>query len=229
MSYNKQMKDLNPSKLHHAYILEGDIISSHKEIVSFCEDKLSLNTKSNPDFWHSHHERFLVSDARNLREMQLKKTSGGEKKIFIISFNFITREAQNSLLKVLEEPTQGTHIFLLTQSAHVFLDTVKSRAITISFISDERNKQAEDFLKSSYKERLSIVGKIVDDIKKEKLEKSDALKMVRSIKEIVYKDFNKNPVPEISEKLKEINRVEDYLHDSGSSTKMLLENLAISI
>lgn len=221
------MKDLNPQKLHHAYILEGEKDPIYEQLRAFCEEELLFKIKANPDFWYSEHDRFLVDDARLLREMQLKKTKEGGRKIFILSFNFITREAQNSLLKVLEEPTSGTHIFLITPSAHVFLDTVRSRTITLSISSDKKDIQAEDFIKASYKDRILIISKLVENIKKEKASKADALNMVRSIRGIIHKEFLKNPNKKTSTLLQEIGKIEDYLHDSGASTKILLEHLAI--
>ena len=49
--------------------------------------------------------------------------------IFIVrDAHTLTPEAQNSLLKVLEEPPEGVYIFLLCESAAAMLETVRSRA-----------------------------------------------------------------------------------------------------
>lgn len=174
----------NVTNLHHAYICEGEKDSIFPSICSFLENDLKFATKANPDFVYEEWDKFLISHARRLQEMQLNKTTNSGRKIFIISFNFITREAQNALLKVLEEPTSGTHFFFITPSAHVFLDTVLSR---IQLISDFKQKvninvnksinksininkdkykaEEEKFLNAKLGERMKIVAKIVKTLR----------------------------------------------------------------
>ncbi|MFT5352588.1 MAG: DNA polymerase-3 subunit delta', partial [Candidatus Paceibacteria bacterium] len=156
---------LNKDKLHHAYVLEGEREHIYEKICQFCEEDLKLAIKANPDFWYQESDKFLIQNARDLREMQLRKTLGDSRKIFIIAFNFITREAQNSLLKVLEEPTEGTHIFIITPSSSVFLDTVLSRVTVLKNEGGEGTTDAKKFLNATYGERINMVTKLVKDIK----------------------------------------------------------------
>lgn len=48
---------------------------------------------------------------------------------FIFTCSAFMKEAANSLLKVLEEPPQGTSIILLTENPHELLPTIRSRAM----------------------------------------------------------------------------------------------------
>lgn len=213
--------------LHHAYILEGVNESIHSQLCQFCQEDLGLSIKGNPDFIFDEKDKFLIDDAKRLRELQLNKTTG-EKQILIFSFNFITREAQNALLKVLEEPTEKTHIFIISPSIHIFLPTVLSRVVVISdhFLAvNDQNKDAGDFLKANYAERLNKISKIVKNIKDEKASKVDAIKLVKDIEKIIYKKKDKESL----KKLEELEKISSYLYDQGASTKMLLEHLALIV
>ena len=153
------------------------------------------------------------------------KRTLGECKIFVVSFNFITREAQNALLKVLEEPTTGTRVFILTPSSNIFLDTVLSR---VSILRSKKNTEtisADKFLKASYDSRSKIVAKIIKDIKDEKISKSEAIVFVQDISHSLHKNLQKNPT-ETAKKLKNLQAVESYLQDTSSSVKILLEYTA---
>jgi DNA polymerase III delta prime subunit len=217
----------NTGQLHHAYVIEGNTESAYKNVCEFCENDLDFKVKANPHFIYESYEKFLVDDARRIRELQMNKNKEGEKKIFVLSFNFITTEAQNSLLKVLEEPTKGTHFFILTPSAHIFLDTIKSRVSVLSIENTFDNQI--DFLSMKMSERLKFITKLVKDIKDEKVPKSDALKIVRNLEINLHQKVEKTTGKERIEyikKLKGVNKVVDYLHDNSASVKQLLEYTA---
>lgn len=222
----------NTGHLHHAYVIEGEAEYSYKNICEFCERDLGLKTKSNPDFIYEEYDKFLVDDARRLRELQMNKTLSDSKKIFIIYFNFITTEAQNSLLKVLEEPTDGTHFFIITPSSNIFLDTIKSRVLILNLKSNSENLEADKFIKSKFPERIKFVSNLVQKIKDEKASKADAIKLVKNIEKIIHDNSLEENLAERKEsfkKIKELNKVIDYLHDNSASTKQLLEYTALII
>lgn len=218
----------NTGQLHHAYVVEGDIENSYKNVCEFCERDLDFKIKANPLFIYESYEKFLVDDARRIKELQMNKNRQGEKQIFVLSFNFITTEAQNSLLKVLEEPTSGTHFFILTPSAHIFLDTIKSRVSILSSGKDHTNVSV-DFLSMKMNERFKFITKLVKDIKDEKSSKSDALKVVRNLEFQIHKKIENTSGEErivYIKKLGKVNKVADYLHDNSASVKQLLEYTA---
>lgn len=220
--------------LHHAYVIEGQQEYMYPQICQFCEKELQFQTKANPDFYFESFERFSIADARRLHEMQMRKTTDRGRKIFIVAFTFITKEAQNALLKVLEEPTEGTHFFFITQNTKVLLDTVLSRVIVVSSGTEDAGevlseKDAEKFLKASYKDRLAFVTKLVTDIKNEKKSRSDALLFVQSLQRALHTVLQKKPNTEIAHGLKAVHQAEGYMHDQGSSVKQLLEHLSLVV
>jgi len=224
--------NLSKDSLHHAYILEGNSEHIYPKLCAFCEEELDLNTQGNPDFVYQVYDKFLILDAHALRKMQMNKPINGDKKIFVLSFNFITREAQNTLLKVLEEPTKGTHIFLVTPSKRLFLETVLSRVILIpssELQADSELSNAEEFLKADIKNRMSTVSKIVKNIKDEKISKVEAINLVKNLKKIIHKEAISKKDYQKLHTLENISKIEDYLHDNSASVKMLLEHVAVSV
>jgi DNA polymerase III delta prime subunit len=222
----------NTGTLHHAYVVEGDTETSYKNVCDFCEADLSFQIKANPHFIYEQYDKFLVDDARRLRELQMNKSKPGQKKIFVISFNFITDQAQNSLLKVLEEPTKGTHFFIITPSSHIFLDTIRSRVSILSSISKTENDEALKFLALTLPQRMKFISNLVQKIKDEKSSKSDAIKLIRGLEEEIHKKamkVSKEERKDYFSKLKNINKVGDFLHDNSASIKQLLEYTAVLI
>lgn len=69
-----------------------------------------------------------VDEARDIIEEIFKKPYEGDKKVVIIhEGNKLTIQAQNALLKTIEEPPMGVYIIILTESLEILLDTIKSR------------------------------------------------------------------------------------------------------
>ena len=83
----------------------------------------------------------------------------------------LTTEAQNALLKTLEEPAPKSIIFLETVSADVLLPTIASRCQTVSLTSIEPTSedlqtitvQLEKIMQSSIGERIKLIDAIAID------------------------------------------------------------------
>ncbi len=159
--------------LHHAYFLIGEVEAVFKELILFLESSVGIQTVGNPDFWIGKFDNLTIEDARIIRESSERKDFSGNRKIFIIQTDFISQEAQNSLLKVFEEPTSGTHFFIISPQ-DVILPTLRSRMQLIEFKSS-KVKKSESILSLNLKDRLSKVKEITDGISDEENTKQDAI------------------------------------------------------
>ena len=101
-----------------------------------------------------------VSLIRDIRGEAFIKPQELSVRVFIIrKAHLMTVEAQNALLKILEEPPSGVYFFLLCENASALLPTVRSRApvLKMSVLSDEEltqyvigvSKKAETMQKNS--------------------------------------------------------------------------------
>ena len=86
---------------------------------------------NHPDILLWNHEKaatFSVDEVRSLVQDVSIRPFGGGRKIYIVPDAHLMRpEAQNALLKTLEEPPEYVVILLLSQSADAMLETVRSR------------------------------------------------------------------------------------------------------
>src|SRR5690348_4398318 len=105
----------NSENLHHAYLfVTHEVEETVTKLKNFIEEHLGLKTSGNPDVTHHQFKTLTIDEARAIAESENRKNISGGRKIFIIETDFITEEAQNALLKVFEEPTLGTHFFLVS-------------------------------------------------------------------------------------------------------------------
>ncbi|MDE6583489.1 MAG: hypothetical protein K2K31_02440 [Clostridia bacterium] len=98
-------------------------------------------------------ERIKVADSNEIVVDAYEKPVNLENKVYILqNFDDATEEAQNKLLKVLEEPPKNVYFLLSAKSEERVLPTIKSRCdkIKINPLSDEE-------IKSICKDDLAVV------------------------------------------------------------------------
>ena len=221
----------NKENLHHAYCIEGEKGAVYQKLCVFLEDELKIKTKGNPDFSYLDFETLTIDEGRILKDRQQKKSFTGGRKIFVVATNFITREAQNSLLKIFEEPTEGTHFFLILPSSRVLIPTLRSR-LEITQLGGKASKLGEEdlnrkkikkFIESSKSERLIFLKDII-----ESKDKQEAIVFLDEIEMYLAgeTDFQKIGKGRTSV-FNEIIKAKDYLGDRGSSVKMILEHISL--
>lgn len=214
--------------LHHAYLLDGAAESIAGELREFLETNLQFPVKGNPDLWHGVFDTFGIDDGRALKEMQSRRPVG-ERKIFIVQANFFTREAQNSLLKVFEEPTPDTHFFIITQNTASILPTLRSRLFIISprqglGTSGDGGKFAAEFLIAQPSKRLALLKDII-----ETKDKNAAISFLNSLEKTLYdNDGGRTSVKNVFV-FEEIRKARSYLNDRAPSVKMLMEHIALIV
>src|SRR3989344_7521913 len=91
-----------------------------------------------------------IPDVRNIQKsILLKPFRGNAKAVVIQAYENITQEAQNALLKVLEEPPANTIIIISVSRKELVLPTIISRCKIIELKENELNLTSEDFLQIS--------------------------------------------------------------------------------
>lgn len=144
-------------KLSHAYLIEGSQGSGKKMLASafvkalLCEKRnetgescgecascRSFDHNNHPDVKRIAPEKDKSSiSVKQIRDELVKDISirpyGSQKKIYIIEeADKLTVEAQNAMLKTLEEPPVYGMIILLAESTTSFLPTILSRCVKVS-------------------------------------------------------------------------------------------------
>ena len=118
--------------LSHAQLISGED-GIGKSILAEILGKLILNGDLNREYvdiinYKPSKASFGVDDVREIIDEVNKKPFEGDKKVIIIhQGNKLTIQAQNALLKTIEEPPTEVYIIILCESLELILDTIKSR------------------------------------------------------------------------------------------------------
>jgi hypothetical protein len=228
--------------LHHAYLIEGASEKIVSEILEYV-GSLGVKTSGNPDFCQISMDFLKIKQALDLREMATEKGFTGGKKIFIISANRISLDAQGVLLKMFEEPIENTHFFVITPDINVLTKTLLSRFYLIRLKTNLETelKKADKFIKMPLKNRIDFIKEFVavpEDDDAEVVEKnsvrSKAFEFLNALEYALSEKVGPSLIsegPTFSEFdfFDQIFKAREFLRQPGSPTKTLLESVAIAI
>jgi len=205
--------------LFHAYVVGGNTEETRRHI----SEMLAPFTVLSGDMFTTECISLGVDEVESLRAWQSLRPAG-QKKVCVVHTQFVTREAQNALLKTLEEPVADTHIFIALPKPHMLLGTLLSRVRVVDVSKkDAGHARAEDFLALSHSERIAYVGKIVTKSDEEEAAaevREHALAHLESLELYFYKKQNVAV-------LEKILQFKKYLYLPGASVKMILETIAL--
>lgn len=241
-------KHFDKENLHHAYLIEGAREEIIPELLSFLEE-LGIKTYGNSDFMHIGVDSFKIDDARNLKAYGAQKSFTEGKRIFIISANSFLLEAQNSLLKMFEEPIENTHFFLVVPDANSLLKTLVSRFYFISPKQglggeDASVAEAEKFLKMNLRDRLDFVKELLAEPEEEDEDgnevvvldstKAKAIKFLNAVEENLHRGLHRGTLCKSTgfpcvRALEHMFKVRKFLRMPGSSAKSLMESVALIV
>lgn len=117
-----------------------------------CKSCLEFDTGNNPDFIEIKPDgnSIKIEQIRQMQRKIIEEPIISTKKVYIIDdSDKMTKEAQNSLLKTLEEPPKFVTIILIGSNENGFLATIKSRCTILKFenIPDEK---IQEYLSKKY-------------------------------------------------------------------------------
>ena len=122
---------------------------------------------THPDITYSAPEdekkNITVAQIRNLRNEAYVKPHISERRVFLIDMaDTMNEQAQNALLKVLEEPPGAVIFILITESKASLLDTVISRCTVLS-LSLPETEEAVVYIKKSSEYAQEEIRKALDE------------------------------------------------------------------
>jgi DNA polymerase III, delta subunit len=215
--------------LHHAYFIEGERSAVLADLEVFLNEAFNIVRQGHPDVHYAEYESFGIDDGRGLQEMQTVRPLAGDRKIFIIAVDAMTSEAQNSLLKVFEEPTAGTHFFIISSSRRILLPTLRSRVIVVAHSSSKESSSSDDaqdaraFITMSLKDRLAFVASMIEE-KDKALAEGFLLSLVAELR---GNGLESATSPARLKAIKGTLSLVPYLKDRAPSVKLILERVAL--
>lgn len=168
-----QLKNaIKSDKVSHAYIFNGEDGSGKNMLAkAFAEALLcergemegcgechfckQLASDNNPDFVRLTHEKPASIGVEDVREQLVEdvliKPYNGKYKVYIIDeAEKMTVQAQNAILKTIEEPPAYSVIIFLTNNVEIFLPTIVSRCIIFN-LRPLRESTIMEYLISEFK------------------------------------------------------------------------------
>lgn len=172
-----------------------------------------------PDLYVRTYGHFGIDEARELRERASLRPMG-KRRVFVLVAPDLNREAQNALLKTLEEPPADAFFFFVLRSPETLLPTFRSRAQTFSIGSRKRDGSvdAKTFLAATTQKRL--------DLLKPLLEKGEE---GRDIGAILTFLSSLEAIIESRAGIEAVYRARKYITDKGALVKPLLEQVALLV
>ena len=168
---------LTKEKLHHAYLFFGreglgkELLLSTLSQGILCEDttlfpcgkchncKLVLS-QNHPDLHileiEEGKKNISINQILDLREKIYESSFLGKNKIILIpNIEFMSRDASDSILKILEEPPKDTFFVMSSHFIHLIPSTIRSRSIEIE-VTNPSFEECLEWLSESYSENLEL-------------------------------------------------------------------------
>lgn len=218
---------ITKENLHHAYLLEGDARELMEPLLAHLENELGILREGNPNIRIFVPETLDIATAKDIRAASGMTGISGGRSVYIIGARAFTHEAQNALLKTLEEPGEGALFFLIVPTKELLLPTVRSRLLLLSADASECSSDdllgAERFLAGDIAERLAIATRIHQEEDKD-IARDNAKALLAAL--IVAYGRRENRDPRYLERLIATRR---WLYTRAPSLKLLLEGVAITL
>ena len=172
---NKEIleKTIKINKVSHSYVFWGtegigkkliakefakNILCLTKQMNNCgCKSCIEFDSDNNPDFIliESEEGKIKIEKIRELQRKLAEKPIISNNKVYIIdNADTMTTEAQNCLLKTLEEPPEYLTIILICTNEDGLLGTIKSRCTRIHF-ENLTEKEVKEYLESKNETNIS--------------------------------------------------------------------------
>ncbi len=146
-----------------------------------CKSCIMFDDSNHADYYEINKEKTESIKIDEIREMQTKiyeKPITSSKKVYVINnAEQMGQEAQNCLLKTLEEPPDFVTIILVVNNENLVLPTIKSRCAKILFTEENEDNYTEE-----QKQRYEELRKIFRNV-----EKYSTIDLLNKL-DILYKD-----------------------------------------
>ena len=160
-----------------------------------CKACREFNTNNNINFSIINEEgsAIKIDQIRNMQNKIAEKPMNSNYKIYLINdVELMTQEAQNCLLKTLEEPPEYIVIILITSNENKVLNTIKSRCLKLYF-NNLTNEEVKNILENKFgieNTNNSFLTAVGGSIKKALLikEKSSEYEQIDKLFDIIKKE-----------------------------------------
>ena len=230
-------KSIKLNKISHSYIFWGiegigkkiianefakRILCLEKKDNCDCKSCIEIDSNNNPDFQliQPNEGKVKIEQIREMQRKVAEKPIISNKKVYIIdNADTMTTEAQNCLLKTLEEPPEYILIILICANEDNLLSTIKSRCTRMHFESINQDELKEYIRRNYHEQEISdnIIRLSQGSIGKA-IKLNENKNIYENIEKILLSMQNKDLIEiiqmseEIYKTKEEINSILDYMN-----------------
>lgn len=223
---------------HHAYLVVGDLDESFVDVRRCIEGMFGESIEGHPDVTIIREDRLGIGESRSLREDHARAPMKATKRVFVIVTHALTPEAQNALLKTLEEPVPTALFFLIIPDDRHLVATLRSRMRRVegAVPREEYATAAREFLGRAPHARMQFIGDLVagydepetkQAVRKRFHQFTDALE--RELHATLHASRDTDMHDIVRNALDEVLRVRDYCDDPAAALRLLGEHLALAV
>ena len=222
---------------HHAYLYAGERSKGLRAARSFAESSLGLRGAANPDYIVFEYGLFSIENARRVFVLAQQSSVAGGPRCIVLAVGRLFHEAQNALLKLFEEPIEGTTLVLIVPSEGIVLPTLRSRLLALPSNEIDSNSGEEGiastFLSASAPERTKLVAQLLARSKSDKdTEKQEArlqaAEILDALTRAAYDARQKgDDTKETALLLRDLTRFAPLMHERSAPLKLIFEHLLL--
>jgi DNA polymerase III delta prime subunit len=174
-----------------------------------------------------------IGDVRIIQKtILLKPFRGKVKAVIIMAHEGITLEAQNALLKILEEPPANTILIIVVSKKEIVLPTILSRCKIVFLHEEEIKLNDEELSKLNINLNILLNGKIGDKLKTAEIISKDKENLNSWFQKMAFFVKNKSVEENKNSKyfylLKELQNTFKVIKSTNVSPRIALENLFLT-
>lgn len=208
---------------HHAVAIVGDPL----ELLPAVEDCLNSLNIGLADRWCEVFDNLHIDTSREIKNWQTTKPMAGETKYGVFGIGTANNEAQNTLLKVLEEPTVGVRFVLLINSTGILLPTVLSRLEVFNFEPKiHESEKAKEFLSAEPVNRLALLEEMFD-YKKDEQVRLKVIKFLSECERVVQSQISAGGTPPAGFSV--LSRALRQLSDRSAVPRLIMDHVATTL
>lgn len=194
------------------------LCTSEDKYCGVCKSCIEFDTDNNPDFSiiEPDGNSIKIDQIREFQKKVSEKPIISQKKVYIINdSDKMTVEAQNCLLKTLEEPPEFVTIILVGTNENAFLSTIKSRCMILHF-EEINEEEILRYLEEIYQIKINspIMIKAFQGSIGKAIELKDKQEQYEKIENLIY-GLEKMDVVDL------VNRAEFLYSNKDDKTEIL--------
>lgn len=210
----------------NVHIIAGDSADLERALALI--ESEGIGTRDSQDVFVRAYEHFGVDEARDVSLRAASRAVSLPRRIFLIAATVLTAEAQNALLKTLEEPAGDALFLLIVPSPFALLSTLRSRANMLTLAPSAgasvggSAQDAVAFLAAPPAKRLDLLKPLLEKTDDDRRDIGAIIAFLAALEGMLAA---RKPLPK--EALEAVYRARQYITDKGALAKPLLEQVAL--